>query len=254
MLRAAFLLIAVALFSQADISTHQVLGCTPGDTQTGCKPCLRPGEPGKEKENKWADVTDLEVDKTELRLPPPNEGSPPRYADYSRELTTSVKTTAVDPEGDVLTNNYTISGGRIVGTGANVTWDLNGVRPGTYTITAAVDDGCGLCGAKITKTVTVMENASDASQCVCPEIQIGTIQAETSNDYIFRAELTGPKRDGLTYNWKISEGTIVEGQGTRSIIVRPPQTRSDQPRTVTVEIGGLDKPDCQCPNTASRTY
>jgi hypothetical protein len=254
MLRVVLVLIAIALFSQSDISIPQTFGCTPSDGQTGCKPCLRPGEPGKEKENKWPDVTDLELDKTELHFPPPKEGSPPKYPDHSREMTTSVRTTAADPEGDVLTYNYTISGGRIVGTGANVTWDLNGVAAGTYTITAAVDDGCGLCGAKLTKTITVIENPSDASQCVCPEIQIMTGKQSRSDDLFFSVGITGPKRDGLTHDWTITDGTIVEGQGTSTIKVRRPQETSNKPQTVTVEIGGLDKPDCQCPNTASRTF
>ncbi|MBX3245386.1 MAG: hypothetical protein KF685_13120 [Acidobacteria bacterium] len=63
--------------------------------------------------------------------------------------------TAVDPEGDVLTYNYTVTGGRIIGSGAKVVWDLAGVRPGTYTLTAAVDDGAGPIGKQVTKSVTV---------------------------------------------------------------------------------------------------
>lgn len=69
--------------------------------------------------------------------------------------TLSVTTDARDPENDVLTYNYVISGGTIKGRGANVVWDLTGVLPGTYTITAGVDDGCGICGKTVTKTVVV---------------------------------------------------------------------------------------------------
>ena len=60
-----------------------------------------------------------------------------------------------DPESDVLTYNYTVSGGRIVGQGANVKWDVGGFSPGHYTITAGVNDGCGVCGKTQTKTITV---------------------------------------------------------------------------------------------------
>jgi len=69
--------------------------------------------------------------------------------------TISVVTTAIDPENDVLTYKYSVSGGRIIGTGSKVVWDLIGVPPGTYFITAGVDDGCGVCGLTVTKTVTV---------------------------------------------------------------------------------------------------
>ena len=66
-----------------------------------------------------------------------------------------VKTTAVDPENDVLTYQYTVSAGRIIGTGPEVIWDLSSTPAGTYTITAGVDDGCGICGKTMTKTVTI---------------------------------------------------------------------------------------------------
>jgi hypothetical protein len=70
-------------------------------------------------------------------------------------MNAQVTTTAVDPEKDVVTYNYTVSGGRIVGQGANITWDLTGIAPGSYTITAGADDGCGICGQTQTKTITV---------------------------------------------------------------------------------------------------
>lgn len=69
----------------------------------------------------------------------------------------TILTVAKDPENDVLTYDYKVSGGKIIGQGANVIWDLSGVKPGTYTITAAVNDSCGLCGKSITKTVVVKE-------------------------------------------------------------------------------------------------
>jgi len=66
-----------------------------------------------------------------------------------------VATQAIDPENDVLTFNYTVSAGKIIGSGAKVIWDLQGVVPGTYTITVGVDDGCGICGQTMTKTIVI---------------------------------------------------------------------------------------------------
>lgn len=91
--------------------------------------------------NSTAYVTNLILSQTEIT------------ADDTKEI--SVSTTHVDPEGDVVTFNYFISGGKIIGQGAKVVWDLSGVKAGTYKITAAVDDGCGFCGKFITKTVVV---------------------------------------------------------------------------------------------------
>ena len=69
----------------------------------------------------------------------------------------SVSTTIVNPMSDVLTYNYYISGGKIIGQGAKVVWDLSGVEAGTYTITAGVDDGCGICGPTKTETVVIKD-------------------------------------------------------------------------------------------------
>ncbi|CAN5441919.1 hypothetical protein BH10ACI1_BH10ACI1_34540 [soil metagenome] len=68
-----------------------------------------------------------------------------------------VLTEATDPENDFLTYSYTVTGGKIVGDGAKVVWDLSGVAPGIYTITVGADDGCGICGPTMTKTVKIIE-------------------------------------------------------------------------------------------------
>ena len=94
-----------------------------------------------ESEGGPANVEELTLDPTELSA--------------SSARTIAVTTVAVDPENDVLTYKYVISGGTIKGSGAKVVWDLTGVPPGTYTITAGVDDGCGICGKTVTKTVVV---------------------------------------------------------------------------------------------------
>jgi hypothetical protein len=67
----------------------------------------------------------------------------------------SVTTSASDPENDVLKYVYLVSAGQIRGQGPKVIWDLTGVPAGTYTITAGVDDGCGLCGKTFTTTVVI---------------------------------------------------------------------------------------------------
>ena len=61
------------------------------------------------------------------------------------------------PESEDLTINYTVTGGKIVGKGRNVIWDLSGVKPGTYFIVAGADNGCGVCGMTITLEVKVLE-------------------------------------------------------------------------------------------------
>ncbi len=75
----------------------------------------------------------------------------------STEKTISISTKATNENHDQLLYNYTTNGGKIIGNGEKVIWDLTGAKPGAYTITAATDNGCGICGTTVTKTVTVVE-------------------------------------------------------------------------------------------------
>jgi hypothetical protein len=52
---------------------------------------------------------------------------------------------------------YEVSGGKIIGQGKEVIWDLSEMPKGTYTITANVDNGCSLCGKAITKSVSIFD-------------------------------------------------------------------------------------------------
>jgi hypothetical protein len=69
----------------------------------------------------------------------------------------SVDVSATDAENDVLTYIYKVSGGKIIGQGSRVLWDLSDVKPGTYTITAGIDDGAGIKSEMTTKTVVIKE-------------------------------------------------------------------------------------------------
>jgi len=85
-----------------------------------------------------ANVTDLQIARVE-----------------DEEKRFQVEVTAKDPENDVLTYSYDVSGGKILGVGAKVIWDLSSAGPGTYKITAGVDDGSGICGRIMSKVVTI---------------------------------------------------------------------------------------------------
>jgi hypothetical protein len=139
-------------------------------------------------------------------------------------MTVQVTTTAVDPENDVLTYNYTVTGGRIVGQGANVSWDLTGAAPGTYTITAGVDDGCGVCGQTQTRTITV--RACDCVPipvpvaCLCPDVTVSDAPAVNPGQTLtFTANVTGESTGTAVFNWTVENGVIASGQGTSTITV-----------------------------------
>lgn len=66
-----------------------------------------------------------------------------------------VTANASDTAGRPLTFAWTASGGAVTGTGPFVRWDHAGVAPGTYTLSARVDNGAGLttsCSTEVTVT------------------------------------------------------------------------------------------------------
>ena len=193
--------------------------------------------------NQFANVTALTLSQSRVTIPcGPNE-QPREGTTCSSEMTTNVTTTAVDPENDVLTYNYTVTGGRIVGQGANVSWDLTGVNPGTYTITSGVDDGCGVCGQTKTETVTVekCDCVPVEVKCECPSLSVSGPSSVTQpgGSMTFTANASGGSQSNVTYNWTVSQGTIVSGQGTPVIEVSTTPDMAGGNVTATVTIGGV---------------
>jgi hypothetical protein len=202
--------------------------------------------------NQFANVTNVTLSDTTVTLGC-RPGFVPREGTTCNDATTvSVATTAVDPENDVLTYNYTVSGGRIVGTGANVTWDVTGLQPGTYTITSGVDDGCGLCGKTETRTITIAE-CDCVPACNCATLSVtGPAGVTVPGDAMtFTANASGGQAP-TNYNWTVSSGTIESGQGTPSITVRTDASMAGGNVTATVDIGP-GQPGCNCVTTASET-
>ncbi|MDQ3713597.1 MAG: hypothetical protein M3388_15430 [Acidobacteriota bacterium] len=203
--------------------------------------------------NKFADVTGLELSETRVTGKCP-EGQRPRAGQTcTDDMSVNVTTTAVDPENDVLTYNYTVSGGRIVGQGANVSWDLTGAAPGTYTITAGVDDSCGVCGKTQTKTITVEECLCEVI-CVCPTLSVTGPADVTApgQTMTFTANVSGGTSESITYNWTVDRGTIIEGQGTPSIRVATTADMAGQSVRAEVTISGVGLCE-ECPRNASET-
>jgi hypothetical protein len=168
----------------------------------------------------------------------------------SSNQTVQLAANATDPDGDTLLYTYTTTGGRVTGDGANTSWDLTGVQPGTYTATVEVDDGCG-CVAFSSTTVTVAGCTNCLPPCPTVNISCPTDQVQTGTPATVSVSLSGGDPNASpTYNWSVSAGTISSGQGTPSITVDTTGL-SGQNVTATVEIGGLP-PECQ--RTASCSF
>ncbi len=86
--------------------------------------------------------------------------------------------------------------------------------------------------------------------CCCPNIVVTGTESINKIDrhkITFTANLSGGSGETPTYNWKVSGGKSIEGQGTPTIKVDPTGAKEI---TATVEIGGVCD---QCARTASFT-
>lgn len=113
------------------------------------------------------DATAVGAHCSRLRQPPPDgieflPNTPPKVGlSSSTSYITSaapphVKLNAIvcDIDGDEVLYTYSVTAGRLIGDGANANWSLEGVRPGTYTATVEVHDGCG-CISFSSASVTI---------------------------------------------------------------------------------------------------
>lgn len=186
--------------------------------------------------NKPAEIASLNLSET--------EGTISCLEFKDKHETIFVKTLAVDAENDDLSYSYTVSGGRIIGLGADVKWDLSGATPGTYAITVGVDDGKGISEQTKTETVIFMDIHCPKKICECPNLSVSGPAAavKPGEIMIFTAKVSGGDEQETTYSWTIDKGEIVAGRGTPTIQVAT-DGLSDETIRATVVI------NCECDET-----
>src|ERR1700682_4149877 len=130
--------------------------------------------------------------------------------------------TASSVDGAPLRYKWTTNGGKLRGEGANTSWDLAGVQPGVYQAFVEVDDGRDLnCVAFSSVSIVVTACPPPPPEIVCPNVTVSCPDAASENaPATFTATISGGS-PGITpaYNWTISAGRIISGQGTPSITV-----------------------------------
>ncbi len=172
----------------------------------------------------------------------------PDCPDNNSNMTITVS--AVKLENNQLKYEYTVSGGRIIGEGAKVVWDLSGGwQPGTYQIKIDIIDKSK--GHKRTETKTITVTNNEVFHCVyCPALTVDapTAQTKAGETITFTANINGGRQSGITYNWKVSAGEIIEGQGTSVIRVATNSKMAGKTVKATVEIEGVCD---ECPKTES---
>lgn len=128
---------------------------------------------------------------------------------------------AVSPGGNPIKYRWTTSGGTVTGEGPNVTWDLTGLKPGYHKASLDIQTNGidGECHAF--SSVSVLVNPCPAIPPVCPTIDIvcpTNIGIDQPLTFTSRASGGTPSIPPV-YNWTVSAGSIIEGQGTNTIKV-----------------------------------
>ena len=135
---------------------------------------------------------------------------------------------------------WTTNVGRLDGDGETVSWDLSGVAPGRYRAYVDIDTGSGDEACQAFASTTVLVNRCPPTPPVCPNVSIICPErAELGQVLTFSSNVTGgtPGIAGI-YNWTVSAGQIIEGQGTPTIRVDTTGLSGGQTVTATLSMGG----------------
>lgn len=153
--------------------------------------------------------------------------------------------TARSVVGAPLRYRWTTNGGKLRGEGANTSWDLAGVQPGVYQAFVEVDDGDPNCVAFSSVSIVVTPCPPPPPEIVCPNVTVSCPDAGSENvPTTFTATISGGS-PGITpsYNWTVSAGRIISGQGTPSITVDTAGLAGQTIRA-SLDVGGFGTP---CP-------
>lgn len=151
--------------------------------------------------------------------------------------------------GAPLRYRWTVNGGRLTGQGPNPSWDLAGLQPGVYQAVVEVDEGNQDCVAFSSVSVVMLDCPPPPP--VCPTVSVVCPEAVTENAPLtFTAQLAGGT-PGITatYNWTVSAGRVIDGQGTPHLTVDTTGLAGQTVRA-TLDIGGFGM---SCPASCAVT-
>src|SRR5436190_3330585 len=152
---------------------------------------------------------------------------------------------ATSPDNAALSYHWTVTGGKVTDNGPSPTWDLTGLPPGAYKANVEVGDSIDPNCVSFSSIPIVIIDCPP----VCPTVSISCPEAVQENSTAtFTTHLTGGT-SGITptYNWTVSTGRIISGQGTESI-TDDTTGLAGQTLRASVDIGGFGVP---CPATCS---
>lgn len=152
-----------------------------------------------------------------------------------------------------LRYKWTANGGRIIGSGADATWDLTGERAGVYQAVVDVDEGDENCASfsSIAVVVTACPPPIQPPPS-CPTVTVSCPDSATENAPVtFTGNVSGGSTNVTpTYTWTITAGTITSGQGTPTITVDTAGLAGQTIRA-TLDVGGYGMP---CPASCTVSF
>ena len=145
-----------------------------------------------------------------------------RACDNSGAPQVQLTAKAVSPNGNPIKYKWTTDDGVISGEGPIVTWNLAGLKPGYHKasldiVSAGVEGTC-----QAFSSVSVLVNACVEVRPACPAIEISCpTNVAVDQPLTFTSRYSGGVPANITpvYNWTVSAGTIIAGQGTDTIKV-----------------------------------
>lgn len=127
---------------------------------------------------------------------------------------------ATSPSNNPIRYRWTVNSGRIEGDGSAVAWNLTGAQPGQHKASLVINTGNGdeLCEA-FANTIVAVRCAPPKP--ICPSVAINCPErVATGQPLTFTSSLTGGTGNvPRIFNWTVSAGRIIQGQGTSSITV-----------------------------------
>jgi outer membrane protein OmpA-like peptidoglycan-associated protein len=151
---------------------------------------------------------------------------------------------ATDAWGYPLTYTWTATGGQVSGAGPAARWDSTGVGPGSYTLTAHVDNGAGTSSTCST-AVTVQPRAPMAPTMSCSADRSTVLVGERP---LITAIVNDPSGTALNYSWHSNGGQIV-GSGSSVQLDTSGLSPGTYAVTGRVENGAGGAADCSAPIT-----
>ena len=164
-----------------------------------------------------------------------------------REVFFTLKVKVTDPDGDPLSYQYSTKEGVISANGPTAYWIL--AKSGTHNATVQVTDGRGGTASRSVRSVVHVCGVCDGPPC--PIVNLSGPDTAVEGDHVvLEARVQGVQSFAevyelkIAYRWEVTNGTIIKGQGTPSIVVEVANALAEQ---MVVTIAVKDLP-AACPN------